>query len=197
MQFLTQMLPTTGLYCACQAGTTSKKRSEAYLRAHTPRPELQLLKYAAQLLKYTINDAGCWIWTGSFFKDGYGQMKRHGKNLKAHRVFYAEYNGAIPDGLCVLHKCDTPACVNPAHLWAGTDIDNIHDRDTKDRCYKTSVPQLAASINIRKLARDLGVAESGLRGRLKRGWDLSRAMTQPFNISESKKINHQLAGGGK
>lgn len=170
-----------------------QKRSAAYLQKHIPRAELSAQKQAVQLTKYTVNSNGCWIWTGSFFKDGYGQMKRNGKNLKAHRVFFEAHKGPIPEGLCVLHKCDTPACVNPEHLWAGTNLQNIQDRDRKNRTHQTYVEHIDQTVNIRKMAQELGVVESSLRNRFKRGWSFERAVSQPFNVSSSKRAQAQIA----
>ncbi len=76
---------------------------------------------------------GCYLWTGKKNKNGYGRIKVNGKEQAAHRVSYAIANGAIPDGMCVLHRCDTPACVNPEHLFAGTVIDNLRDMHAKGR----------------------------------------------------------------
>ena len=68
---------------------------------------------------------------------GYGQFSPNAKTGKklAHRLAYAEKHGPIPDGLCVLHRCDTPLCVNPAHLFLGTKKDNNADKIAKGRCY--------------------------------------------------------------
>jgi hypothetical protein len=77
----------------------------------------------------------CWIWTAYKNKKGYGQINSDGYNMKkAHRVSYEMHNGNIPDGLIVCHSCDNPSCVNPQHLWLGTDLQNAQDRDTKGRC---------------------------------------------------------------
>lgn len=69
----------------------------------------------------------CWLWTGVSDKDGYGIIFADGKPMKAHRYSYQLHNGSIPDGLWILHHCDTPACVNPNHLYAGTVIENVRD----------------------------------------------------------------------
>src|ERR1700680_5052102 len=60
----------------------------------------------------------CWPWLISFAQFGYGQFCiEKGKMERSHRVAYALTFGAIPEGMCVLHRCDNPACCNPAHLW--------------------------------------------------------------------------------
>lgn len=80
--------------------------------------------------------SGCFLWLGAVFKNGYGQAYADGKNSYAHRVSWEFYRGPIPDGLHVLHRCDTPSCVNPDHLFLGTHQENMADRDRKGRCYK-------------------------------------------------------------
>lgn len=76
----------------------------------------------------------CWEWIGSRFPRGYGRLKLNRKTAYAHRVSWELAHGVpVPDGLCVLHRCDNPPCVNPAHLWSGTMADNMHDRDAKGR----------------------------------------------------------------
>jgi hypothetical protein len=84
--------------------------------------------------KYILEpDTGCWLWTRSTSASGYGRISVNGKPRKAHRASYEIHIGPIPDGLCVLHRCDTPACVNPEHLFLGTQQDNMADMNRKGR----------------------------------------------------------------
>jgi hypothetical protein len=65
-------------------------------------------------------------------------VKLAGRSMLSHRVSWVEANGPIPDGLCVLHRCDNRACVRPEHLFLGTHLDNIRDMMAKGRGNKAS-----------------------------------------------------------
>jgi len=79
-----------------------------------------------------IPEAGCWIWMGSAQAGGYGDFRLAGVHYLAHRAAFAAFIGPI-GGLHVLHRCDVPACVNPGHLFLGSNTDNIVDSMNKGR----------------------------------------------------------------
>lgn len=80
-----------------------------------------------------ITESGCWIWIGGTRSDGYGQLSISGKTKVAHRVAYELYVGEIPEGMNVCHTCDVKSCVNPNHLFLGTQSDNMYDCVNKGR----------------------------------------------------------------
>lgn len=78
----------------------------------------------------------CVLWTRALMSTGYGAATFKGKVVLAHRISWTLANGEIPDGLCVLHRCDTRACVRPDHLFLGTKADNNRDKVEKGREYR-------------------------------------------------------------
>lgn len=75
----------------------------------------------------------CWEWQGATSEKGYGKFKLNGAVMRTNRVAWILANGMISDALHVLHRCDNPACCNPAHLFLGTNQDNVNDRERKGR----------------------------------------------------------------
>jgi len=78
-------------------------------------------------------ETSCWIWQRGLFSNGYGQISIAGKPTPAHRASYIAFIGPIPEGKLVCHACDNPLCVNPDHLWIGTNRDNMEDMVKKGR----------------------------------------------------------------
>lgn len=110
----------------------------------------------------------CWIWTGSGNPDGYGIVSVSNSRMSTHRYSYELAFGKIPEGLHVLHKCDNPPCVNPAHLFLGTNADNMEDKNVKDRAgLKLKTKDVHAIIDAcksgctqRSVAKQFGVSPS-------------------------------------
>jgi len=90
--------------------------------------------------KYEINESGCWMWTGGTRPNSKGvPYPRHwtddSESIGAHRFSFELVHGAIPQGMYVCHKCDTPLCVNPDHLFLGSHQDNMRDMVAKQRSF--------------------------------------------------------------
>ena len=105
------------------------------------RSDLQDVKkrFEAKFVRLGVDE--CWEWTASKLPKGYGRfgvVRGVSSMTVAHRVAYVMYVGPLPKlpgwhGACVLHRCDNPGCVNPAHLFIGTQKDNLNDMDAKHR----------------------------------------------------------------
>lgn len=96
------------------------------------RPYTQEQRERAFWAKVNITD-GCWLWTATTNNKGYGNFKFNKKYVGAHRASWMIHNGPIPKGKFVLHTCDNPPCVNPDHLFIGTNEDNLKDMAKKGR----------------------------------------------------------------
>ena len=89
------------------------------------------------LTKYEVDSkTDCWLWTGWKTSKGYGGFSLNGKDVGAHRVSYMLFKHDVDEKLSVLHTCDNPSCVNPDHLFLGTQQDNMLDKKSKGRSPK-------------------------------------------------------------
>lgn len=91
------------------------------------------LSVQERFMKYVEKTESCWIWVGYTNDTGYGALNVEGSPKLSHRLSWTFFKGEIPEGAYVCHKCDTPNCVNPDHLFLGTQQDNMADMDTKGR----------------------------------------------------------------
>lgn len=91
-------------------------------------------KLEDRIKNYVTKTSSCWNWNGDRYDSGYGRLRdRNKRQVRAHRFFYEQVYGVIPEGLCALHKCDNRACVNPDHIFVGTKKDNMQDCLKKKR----------------------------------------------------------------
>ena len=84
---------------------------------------------------YVRKTRGCWYWTGARASNGYGNVRRNGRNTTAHRFAYEEQHGPVPEGQELLHWCDNKLCVrvHPDHVQPGTHMANVRDCVSKGR----------------------------------------------------------------
>lgn len=134
------------------------------------------------LAKITIDaETGCWNWTAGKFPDGYGQFVEVKRSRGAHRVSYELHRGHIPKGMLVCHRCDNRGCINPDHLFLGTNSENMADMTAKSRQARGSsngraklteadvlAIKSAVGITQQELARQYGVGQI-LISRIRRG----------------------------
>lgn len=99
-------------------------------------------------------NSGCWLWTDALDRDGYGRIQIGCGSKKAHRVSYEIHCGPISDGELVCHRCDNPACVNPEHLFLGSNHDNVADMVRKGRSARVKNPRPGASNGRATLSED-------------------------------------------
>lgn len=86
-----------------------------------------------RVLERSVRVKGCLLWQGCTNVDGYGWLSVGGRTRSLHRWVYEYHYGKIPDGYNVCHRCDRPNCVEPTHLWIGTQSQNIADAYAKGR----------------------------------------------------------------
>lgn len=100
--------------------------------ASTSRPLGESAEGKLRFYGWTETAEGCWEWRGPRSHD-YGTLRAEGAVWLAHRLSYTVFVGPIPEGDVICHRCDNPICMNPAHLFAGSQADNLHDMHNKGR----------------------------------------------------------------
>lgn len=123
-----------------------------------------------KFLKRVNKTETCWLWTGALDKHGYGESKLMGR-MAPHRISYTLFKGEIPKGMCVCHTCDIRHCVNPDHLWVGTNNENMKDMSLKGRIHSRLTPE-----NVREI-----------RDAYENKWyyGISRDLALKFNVHNS------------
>lgn len=140
---------------------------------------------AFRLSRRSRPNGECIEWFGSTTKGGYGLIREGATNVLTHRAAWQIKNGDIPDGLRVLHRCDNPPCINTAHLFLGTQSDNMLDMAAKGRHRSRTRPesvQRGARHYAAKITQPIAEA---IRAR-KDGGETQRSIARDLNLSEAQ-----------
>ncbi len=127
------------------------------------------------------SDDKCWKWIGGKFSNGYGQFYKNPCKITAHRFSYELANGEIDKNLKVCHTCDNPICVNPNHLFVGTQKDNIQDMIKKKR---HNFNDAIGINNGRSIVNEVEVKE--IRQKYKEGNISYKKLAKKYNLSETQ-----------
>lgn len=133
--------------------------------------------------KGSVDD--CWEYLGRLNHDGYGQFDHHNTASVAHRFSWELSFGKIPDGIYVCHKCDNPSCVNPNHLFLGTQKDNMEDMVKKGRGADKRGRKNGKSVVNESIVREIRVLYSN-------GWSYQK-IADNFGVSNGC-VNHIING---
>lgn len=148
--------------CLCIAHYKQQKRAGLFSEALRSEAPIEV-RFFRQLEKTD----SCWLWKGRLVGKGYGQIGLGGKGAKqvlVHRLSYEIHKGPIPEGMVVMHSCDNPRCVNPKHLEAGTQSQNIKDAFARMRKFQPIKKAKGEDCGAAKLTNEivLGIRSSAL-----------------------------------
>jgi hypothetical protein len=137
-----------------------------------------------EVRRYIANNSawinGCLEWQRNRDKDGYGRIHFDGRYQKVHRVAYQLLVGPIPEGMLVCHRCDNPPCINPNHLWLGTQLDNQRDKWAKGRAPRPPSGVARGEAIGRSVLTEAGVRD--IRRRSAAG-EAGKALAREFGVS--------------
>lgn len=122
---------------------------------------------------------GCWLWRG-YLKNGYGAMSVGNVDRYVHRLSFEIHHGPIPEGLFVCHRCDVKPCWHPAHLFAGTQVDNMQDAKAKGRHVPPPPPLPGAANQLATLSDEDVASIRSLAGSYQQ-----REIATAFGVSQS------------
>lgn len=114
-----------------------------------------------------VNEKYCWIWTGPTCGP-YGKTRWKSKTILTHRASFEIFNKKIPLGKMVCHSCEVPLCINPFHLWIGTQKENIRDSVNKKRFAHPASEKVKKSLSLRMKGNKLGERNKGMNHPLKK-----------------------------
>ena len=131
-------------------------------------------------------DDACWLWQAAKNERGYGRIGwgRKSQPALAHRVAWMLTRGPIPVGMRVLHRCDTPSCVNPAHLHLGTDADNVRDMLERGRSWMQSNPERAARGSRNGMAKFTEAQVTAIRADYAAGGQSIKGLARRHGVAE-------------
>jgi HNH endonuclease len=168
-------------------------------------PERTLQERFEQFVSPEPN-TGCWLWTGGYSANGYGRFNQ----TQAHRFSWELVHGPIPDGLQACHKCDVRACVNPEHIFIGTQSDNLRDMVQKGRdnprrgeqhgrtkLTEEDVVKIRADTrSLRVIGKEYGFDKSHV-WKIKRGWYWARNSALRDNDAERQHRGKMIRARGE
>ena len=142
--------------------------------------EEQLKKFWTKVDKKGDNE--CWEWVAAKNSKGYGQFGISGVSKSTHRISYVIHNGDIPDGLFVCHTCNNPPCVNPKHLYAGSNKENMQQASNEKRL----APQQKTHC---KSGHEFTPENTAFYKQKKRGNTLTRVCKTCKKINDKRRVN--------